>query len=69
MEALTRREALFGPGVGASDTTVLRALEELADHVGADGLPDRRSARVLAEDRATAWAANVAGNYDVLSGM
>lgn len=66
VEALTRQEALFGPGGGASDTTVLRALDELADHLGADGLPDRRSARMLAEVRAVAWEQIVAGNHGVL---
>ncbi|MBK8463306.1 MAG: hypothetical protein IPL36_09795 [Nigerium sp.] len=51
VEALTRQEALFGPGGGASDTTVLRALDELAAHLGTDGLPDGRWARMLAEVR------------------
>ena len=37
IEALTRQEELFGPGGGASDTTVLRGLDELADLVGAGG--------------------------------
>jgi hypothetical protein len=30
VEALTRQEELFGPGGGASDSIVLRALDELA---------------------------------------
>lgn len=54
VEALTRQEALFGPGGAASDTTVLRALDELADRIGDDGLPERRYARMLAGVRATA---------------
>ena len=66
VEALTRQEALFGPGGGASDSTVLRALDELADHLGEDGLPARRLARMLAGVRATAWEQIVAGNQDRL---
>ena len=66
VEALTRQEALFGPGGAASDTTVLRALDELADRIGDDGLPERRYARMLAGVRATAWAAIVAGNQGLL---
>lgn len=66
VEALTRQEALFGPKGGASDTTVLRGLDELAGHLGADGLPDRRFARMLAGVRATAWGQIVAGNHGVL---
>lgn len=62
VEALTRQEGLFGPSGGASDTTVLRALGEVAAHVGSDGLPDRRFARMLAQVRARAWEAVVAGN-------
>jgi len=60
VEALTRQEELFGPGGGASDTTVLRILGELAQRLGADGLPGRRLARVLAKTRATAWGHIVA---------
>jgi hypothetical protein len=62
VEALTRQGALFGPRGGASDTTVLRALSELADQLGADGLPGRRLATVLAAVRAAAWGQIVAGN-------
>ncbi|SHI99095.1 hypothetical protein SAMN02745244_01487 [Tessaracoccus bendigoensis DSM 12906] len=40
VEALTRQEALFGSGGAASDTTVLRALDELACRIVAHGLPD-----------------------------
>lgn len=56
VEALTRQTELFGPGGGASDTTVLRALDEVAAHLDHDGLPDRRFARMLAAVRASAWA-------------
>ena len=66
VEALTRQEALFGPKGGASDTTVLRGLDELADRLGADGLPDRRFARMLADVRAAAWEQIVTGNGGVL---
>lgn len=66
VEALTRQEALFGSGGAASDTTVLRALDELACRIGADGLPDRRYARMLAGVRAAAWGAIVAGNQGLL---
>ncbi len=66
VEALTRQEALFGAGGAASDTTVLRGLDELACRIGADGLPDRRYARMLAQVRATAWGSIVAGNQDQL---
>ena len=48
IEALTRQEELFGPGGGASDTTVLRGLDELADRLGSSGLPGRRLARAMA---------------------
>jgi hypothetical protein len=63
VEALTRQETLFGPGGGASDTTLLRALGEFTDHLDKDGLPDRRLARMLAGVRATAWASIVAANH------
>ena len=57
IEALTRQEELFGPGGGASDTTVLRGLDELADRLGSSGLPGRRLARAMALARAKAWTA------------
>jgi len=57
VEALTRQEELYGPGGAASDTTLLRGLDELADRLGANGLPGRRLARALARARAKAWAA------------
>ncbi len=66
VEALTRQVELFGPSGGASDTTVLRALDELAEHVGADGLPDRKYARMLAGVRARVWDQIVAGNHGLL---
>ncbi|MBK7622396.1 MAG: hypothetical protein IPJ14_06925 [Kineosporiaceae bacterium] len=45
VEALTRQVEIFGPGGGASDSTVLRGLDELSDRLGANGLPGRRLAR------------------------
>src|SRR3954452_20146360 len=58
--AVTAQEELFGPGGGASDSTLLRALDELAERLGADGLPGRRLARVTAAARVAAWEAIVA---------
>lgn len=60
VEALTRQEALFGPRGGASDTTVLRGLSELADQLRDDGLPGRKLAGMLAAVRAVAWGHIVA---------
>jgi hypothetical protein len=60
VEAMTAQEEIFGPGGGASDSTMLRALDELAERVGVDGLPGRRLARATAAARATAWEAIVA---------
>jgi Transposase DDE domain group 1 len=60
VEAMTAQEELFGPGGGASDSTMLRALDELAERLGRDGLPGWRLARATAVTRATAWAAIVA---------
>jgi hypothetical protein len=57
VEALTRQEEIYGPGGGASDSTVLRGLDELADRLGANGLPGRRLSRAMARARARAWAA------------
>jgi hypothetical protein len=59
-EAMTAQEELFGPGGGASDSTMLRALDELAARIGDDGLPGRRLARAIAAVRARAWAGIVA---------
>ena len=60
IEAMTAQEEIFGPGGGASDSTMLRALDELAERVGVDGLPGRRLARATAAARARAWEAIVA---------
>ena len=57
IEAMTAQVELFGPGGGASDSTVLRALDELGDRIGADGLPGRRLARAMARVRDRAWKA------------
>jgi hypothetical protein len=57
IEAMTAQVELFGPGGGASDSTVLRALEELADTLGGDGLPGRKTARAMAQVRDRAWQA------------
>jgi Transposase DDE domain group 1 len=59
VEAMTAQEELFGSGGGASDSTMLRALDELAERLGGDGLPGRRLARATAAARATAWEAIV----------
>jgi len=59
VEALTRQEEIYGPGGAASDTTVLRGLDELADRLGGNGLPGRRLSRAMARARAKAWAAIV----------
>ena len=59
VEALTRQVELFGPGGGASDSTVLRGLDELADRLGSNGLPSRRLARAFAQARVRAWNAIV----------
>ena len=45
---------------------MLRGLDELADHLGEDGLPDRRWARMIAEVRARTWEQIVAGNHGAL---
>jgi hypothetical protein len=60
IEAMTAQEEIFGPGGGASDSTVLRVLDELAGRLRADGLPGRRLARATAGVRAKAWAGIVA---------
>jgi len=59
VEALTRQEEIYGPGGAASDTTLLRGLDELADRLGGNGLPGRRLSRAMAKARAKAWAAIV----------
>ena len=60
IEAMTAQEEIFGRGGGASDSTMLRALDELAERLDADGLSGRRLARVTAAARARAWEAIVA---------
>lgn len=57
VEALTRQEEIYGPGGAASDTTLLRGLDELADRLGGNGLPGRRLSRAMTRARAKAWAA------------
>jgi hypothetical protein len=57
IEAMTRQEEIFGPGGGASDSTMLRALDELAARVSGDGLPGRRLAEAVAAARVRAWTA------------
>ena len=57
VEALTRQVEIYGPGGGASDTTVLRGLDELAERLGGNGLPGRRLSRAMARARERAWAA------------
>jgi hypothetical protein len=59
IEAMTAQEKIYGPGGGASDSTLLRALDELAERIGDNGLPGRRLARATATARAKAWAAIV----------
>jgi hypothetical protein len=57
VEAMTAQEELFGPGGGASDSTMLRVLDELGERIGEDGLPGRRLAEASAAARARAWTA------------
>jgi hypothetical protein len=57
IEAMTAQEEIFGPGGGASDSTMLRVLDELGERLGVDGLPGRRLARATAAARAWAWEA------------
>ena len=60
IEAMTAQVEIFGPGGGASDTTMLRILNELAARLGGDGLPGRKLAKTMAGARAKAWAQIVA---------
>lgn len=56
-EAIAAQLAVLSPaGRGPSDTTLWRAVGELAERIGAGGLPGRRLAQALAEARAAAWA-------------
>jgi len=57
VEVMTAQEELFGPGDGASDSTMLRALDELAERLCGDGMPGRRLAWATAAARAAAWEA------------
>jgi Transposase DDE domain group 1 len=60
IEAMTRQVEIFGPDGGASDTTMLRVLDELAGRLRGDGLPGRRLARAIAGARSRAWTQIVA---------
>ncbi len=60
IEAMTSQVEIFGATGGASDSTLLRVLNELADRLNGDGLPGRRLARVTAAARAKAWSGIVA---------
>jgi hypothetical protein len=55
IEAMTAQLEIFGATGGASDSTLLRVLNELAARLNGDGLPGRRLARVVAAARARAW--------------
>ena len=57
---MTRQVEIFGPEGGASDTTMLRVLDELARRLNGNGLPGRRLARAIASARANAWTQVVA---------
>ena len=64
VEGLTRQTDLYGPAGGASDSTILRALSELAGQIRSNGLPGRRMSRVLATVRAHAWQQIVTARDD-----
>jgi hypothetical protein len=55
IEAMTAQVELFGATGGASDSTLLRVLNELAARLNGAGLPGRRLARATAAARAKAW--------------
>jgi hypothetical protein len=55
IEAMTSQVEIFGATGGASDSTLLRVLNELAARLNGDGLPGRRLARAIAAARAKAW--------------
>jgi hypothetical protein len=65
IEAMTRQSEIFGPAGGASDSTLLRILNELGATLGENGLPRARLAKALAEARKGAWAAVVARHGDL----
>jgi hypothetical protein len=56
IEVMTSQVEIFGPHGGASDSTLLRILNEVAARLNGDGLPGRRLASMLASCRARAWA-------------
>jgi len=60
VEVMTAQVEIFGPGGGASDSTLLRVLNELAARLNGDGLPGRRLAAMMAKARSKAWAHIVA---------
>ena len=60
IEVMTRQVEIFGPDGGASDTTMLRVLDELSGRLNSVGLPGRRLARATATARAKAWSQVVA---------
>ena len=55
IEAMTAQVEIFGATGGASDSTLLRVLNELAARLNGDGLPGRRLARATTTVRAKAW--------------
>jgi hypothetical protein len=60
IEATTSQVEIFGPEGEASDSTLLRILDEVAGRLNDDELPARRLAKVLAAARARAWGHIVA---------
>lgn len=60
IEAMTSQVEIFGVEGGASDSTLLRVLDEVAERLNDDELPARRLAKVLAAARARAWGHIVA---------
>jgi hypothetical protein len=60
IEAMSAQVEIFGPTGGASDSTLLRVLDEVAGRLNDDELPARRLAKVLAAARLQAWGHIVA---------
>src|SRR3954452_21880136 len=60
VEVMTAQVEIFGPHGGASDSTLLRVLNEFAVRLNSDGLPGRRLAAMMAAARSKAWAHIVA---------
>jgi hypothetical protein len=56
IEAMTAQTEIFGPAGGASDTTLLRVLDELSGCLNVHGLPGRRLSTAMAQARKKAWA-------------